>query len=90
MQEPTIYDLNEQPVVLIKWYDIIGQGGWPEVEEVHEAAPQLMLTYGKIVVETSTYITMCGTWSEECEETYGDVNTIPRGCIKSVTIISGK
>lgn len=89
MQEPTVHELSKQPAVAIKWVDIVNLSGWPEVDEVLESVPQMMTTYGKIAVETADFITVCGTWSEVCEETYGDVNIIPRGCIKSITILSG-
>lgn len=87
--EPTFCDLKTQPVVRIDWADIISHGGWVEEETVAEAVPQVMVTYGKIVVESPEFITVCGTWSEECEETFGDINTIPRGCVKSISILSG-
>lgn len=89
MMEPTIHDLNEQPVVLVTWVDIISHGGWVEMETISEAHPQTMLTYGKIIAETPDYISLAGTWSEECEETFGDINVIPRGVITSIKILSG-
>lgn len=87
--EPTVYELKNQPVVCVTWVDIVGQGGWLESNEVYELVPLKMETYGKIVIESSDYITITSTWSEDCEETFGDTNVIPRGVIKGIRILAG-
>ena len=75
------------PPVLIEWVDISSfDGSWMEMSDARQYKPLTVKTCGWVVVETSEYITLVSSVSDD-EETTGSVNSIPKGCVVSVTAL---
>lgn len=70
---------------MVEWVDIAGyDGSWMEMEDAQKYTPLAVKTCGWVVNETDSYITVVSSISTD-EETTGGVNSIPKGCIVSMT-----
>jgi hypothetical protein len=77
---------GERPLVMVEWSDITGHDTpWVEQEDVLEMTPAPMVTVGIVVNLTEDYLTIAGTWESGSEPQFGNVNCIPRGCVRNLT-----
>lgn len=74
---------------LIEWHDILGQTGWMEGKD--PSPPVVCYTYGWIVKKDKKYLSVCSTKQENQLDgsviDYADANSIPKGCIVSITYL---
>ena len=71
---------------MVEWSDITGHDTpWVEPGEVLEMTPAPMVTVGVVVNLTEDYLTIAGTWESGSEPQFGNVNCIPRGCVRNLT-----
>lgn len=75
-------------MVLVRWMDIVSfDGAWASGDDAAELKPSLMLTLGWLVSESESHITLAGSRCDDDDDTLGDLNAIPRGCIVSTTAV---
>lgn len=76
-----------QPLLLVDWIDITGndEKPWMTLEEAQAFTPAPMTTVGFLIRETPDFLTLCSTLGQE---EAGNLNCIPKGCIKSKKTIS--
>ena len=78
--------------VLVKWLDIVGYDqGWLSLDEAREYRPSLCQTYGWVLVENESYITVVSTLSigtQGCEDTVDGLHVIPMGGVVSRTALA--
>lgn len=73
--------------VLIHWLDINSfEQPWASKEEAAELLPAEMWSAGILLKDQSSHVVLAGTIGpgNEGEQSYGNVNSIPRGVIKSI------
>jgi hypothetical protein len=71
-------------MVCVRWEDPIAEEGpWVSPDDLH-LKPAYVETLGWVVLESPEYITVASTVSLTPDMMYGDVNVIPRGCIRSI------
>lgn len=71
-------------IVKITWSDTHGTAEpWVSPEEAIAITPIDMVTVGYLVEHTDQSVTIAGTMSD-CKEHYGNINCIPRGCVKNI------
>ncbi|MDP6740074.1 MAG: hypothetical protein QF404_08680 [Planctomycetota bacterium] len=69
--------------VEVTWQDITGHDApWVSTEEAMSIQPTQMVSVGTILRERDEYLVIAGT--VDVEGAYGNINAIPRGCIKAV------
>lgn len=72
--------------IILKWVDIVGNdAAWVSKKEAREMRPLEMVTVGRVVSKTKTHITIAGTWSDADPDTWGNLNCIPFGVLKTIS-----
>jgi hypothetical protein len=74
--------IDETPVVLIEWQDIVGMGsGWVTHQEIMEAQPATMVTVGWVLRETEDFLVVGATVEIGGDGQLGDVSVIPKAVV---------
>ena len=74
--------MHKLHLVEVRWEDISCQAGWDSEENVRKAEPIACITVGWRMESTAKKLVLVSSRSDN--GTYGDRNTIPKGCIKSI------
>lgn len=71
--------------IIVHWVDIVGvDEPWITEEEAKALQPAQMITAGWQIHETPEYLVLASTLEDAEEPQLGNVNCIPKGCIKGV------
>ena len=74
--------------VLVHWMDITSfELPWASKDEASDLAPTQMWSSGVILKDTPDYLVLAGTVDPCGDGSYGNVNAIPKGCIKSIRVL---
>ena len=74
---------SETKLVRIQWIDIIRpEETWMFLEEVKKLEPAVITAMGWVVWKTEDYVTIASSLGDDKQ--IGDINCIPRSCIKSM------
>ena len=72
--------------MLVHWLDITCfEAPWASKEEALELKPTHMWSAGLILKDERDHIVLAGTVDPEGDGSYGNVNAIPKGVIKSIS-----
>ena len=77
-------------LVLVHWTDTVGHGdsAWMTSDEAIDVKPCPMVTIGYLLFDSESYIVVAGTRSIDVDDdTFGNVNSIPKCCVTAVTAI---
>ena len=75
-------------IVLVKWIDSCGRGGWRTEETVKNYEPSSITSVGFQIKRTRQKITLAiSCEGSEDGGDIGDVVTIPMGCVKEIETI---
>lgn len=78
-----ILDKKKYYFYIIKWHDIIGDSGHHDKKSLHNMEPAKMVTQGYIFHKDNQKVISFASYDED-QTTFSDVNTFPRGCVKSM------
>lgn len=76
--------------VLIHWLDITSfEQPWASKEEASELMPAEMWSAGVLLKDLPSHVVLAGTVGPSSDEdhSYGNVNSIPRGAVKSIRVL---
>jgi|TARA_Y100000310_G_C20665265_1_gene807135 hypothetical protein len=76
--------------VLIHWLDITSfEQPWATKEEASELMPAEMWSAGVLLKDLRTHVVLAGTIGPGGDDDlcYGNVNSIPRGAVKSIRVL---
>jgi len=73
-------------LVLVRWTDIAGHGGWHDPQDVGTMHTATMETVGWVLEETADTLKVCSSReaAESSQETVGDITVIPQCVVQSV------
>lgn len=75
-------------LVQVRWIDIASyDGAWMDIVEAKAYKPTPIVTCGWVVTHTEEYITLASSVSED-NEVVGNVNSIPKGVVLSITPVN--
>ncbi len=78
-----ILDKKKYYFYIIKWHDILGDSGHHDKKSLQNMEPAKMVTQGYIFHKDNQKVISFASYDED-QTTFSDVNTFPRGCVKSM------
>jgi hypothetical protein len=77
-------------IVEVMWEDTNDDNKWMDKKDVDEADVAICYSVGYLYSKDKKYVKIITSYSTDLEDPYGDVQVIPRGCIKKITTITKK
>ena len=84
---------EEKPVpniVRVTWLDIVDDNEWQSKEKVDKSTPCTCVSVGFLYSRDKNTIKIVKTFANDLREPYGDLLTIPMGCVKDVKVLTTK
>ena len=75
-------------VVRVMWLDIVDDNEWQNKDKVEKAKPALCESVGFLFSRDKDTIKIIKTYSHDLSDRYGDVLTIPMGCVQKITTLT--
>jgi hypothetical protein len=92
-KKKTDNELDNYPLVEIKWYDIVSESSWLEIKEVKEMELPVCITKGHLLSQSKGVTRVFGDYAEDDNgdlDDLGNVTLIPTSVIISIKKIVDK